>query len=289
MTITAILRLIRLRQWVKNGFVLIPAFFAARILDQALVLDLLGAFLAFSLMASCVYVINDYVDRERDRQHPEKQHRPLASGVVSTRQATVLAVVLGGAALALAVLVQLHVAWLLLLYLGINILYSIWLKHIAIVDISIIASGFLLRIFAGGIAAQVPISRWLIVLTFLLALILALGKRRHEFLTQSEGRQSRPVLDGYNLPFIDLSMVFLAAVTVVAYLMYTISDEVVGRIGSEQLYVTSFFVVLGLLRFLQLALVFNRTASPTRVLLEDRFIQLMLMLWGGVFLYLLYF
>ena len=177
----------------------------------------------------------------------------------------------------------------MLTYLSINILYSLWLKHIAIIDIAIIASGFLLRIFAGGIAAQVPISRWLIVLTFLLAMILALGKRRNEFLAQTDGRQSRPVLDGYNLPFIDLSMVFLAAVTVVAYLMYTISDEVVGRIGSEELYFTTFFVVLGLLRFLQLALVFNRTASPTRVLLEDRFIQLMLLLWGGAFVYLLYF
>ncbi len=289
MTITTILNLIRLRQWIKNAFVFIPAFFAARILDQGLGIDLALNFLAFSLMASGVYVMNDYVDRERDRQHPEKQNRPLASGAVSSQQALLLGITLGSTSLILAAFINPIFAVILLIYLAINFLYSIRLKHIAIIDIAIIASGFLLRIFAGGVVAAVPISSWLIMLTFLLAMILALGKRRNEFLAQAEGQQSRPALDGYNLPFIDLSMVFLAAVTVVAYLMYTMSDEVVMRIGSDQLYFTTFFVILGLLRFLQLALVFNRTASPTKVLLEDRFIQLMLLLWGGAFLYLLYF
>ncbi len=288
MQLQSITASLRIEQWVKNLFVLIPAFFAGRLADSALWGKLLLTFLAFCLMSSCVYIFNDYMDREHDRAHPQKRLRPLASGAINVRQAGLLGLLCLFIALALAGWLG-GILWkLLLLYLLVNVLYSLWLKHIAILDISLLATGFLLRIFAGGEAADVPISNWLIVLTFLLAMLLALGKRRSEFVLQASGQHSRPALAGYNLSFIDTAMMVLSAVTVVAYLMYTISDEVINRIGSASIYFTTFFVVLGILRYLQLAQVYNRTESPSRVLLTDNFIQLVLLCWMAAFGYLLY-
>ena len=281
--------LLRIDQWIKNAFVFVPAFFAARLWEEAILWRVGLAFAAFCLLSSVVYILNDTVDRDRDRQHPQKQKRPIASGAVSLPQALGVAITLLISVITLSWQVG-GALWIVLLaYLGVNILYSFWLKHIALLDISLIALGFLLRIFAGAVVVDIPVSRWLIVLTFLLALLLALGKRRGEFSTQKGEANTRPSLKGYNLVFINQSMVLLAAVTVVAYLMYTISDEVVERIGSEDIYFTTFFVILGLLRYLQLALVYERVESPTRVLFRDRFIQVLLLLWILSFGYLLYF
>ena len=279
---------LRPEQWVKNLFILIPVFFAGQMQEREHWLPLVLALLAFSLMASCVYVLNDYMDRDADRAHPTKKLRPIASGAVNPQQAIFLGLICLIVSILLALAVQLELLWILLAYLLINILYSLRLKHIAIIDITIIASGFLLRIFAGGVVAAVPISTWLIVLTFLLAMLLALGKRRSEFLLPAKQTTTRRALAGYNLSFIDMAMMVLAAVTIVAYLMYTISEEVIERIGSDKIYFTTLFVILGVLRYLQLAQVYNRTASPTKVLLKDHFIQLVLLCWVAAFGYLLY-
>ncbi len=288
MTPRSVLTLIRVEHWVKNFFIFIPAFFAARLFERGVLIQALGGFAAFSLIASGVYVFNDLIDAPSDRQHPEKCRRPIASGAINRTQGIVLCAILllSGAALA----AWLHSSMLLysLLYLLINILYSVSLKHYALIDISLIAIGFLLREFAGAAITGVGMSQWLIVLTFLLALILALAKRRGEYIIATGNNNFRKALEGYNLPFLDAAITVCATVAIVAYLMYCFSPEVTERLRSTQIYFTAFFVILGIMRYLQLTLVFNKTESPTRALLRDPFLQIVLLCWIGAFAWLLY-
>lgn len=281
-------RLIRLEHWVKNLFLFIPAFFAGRLFEPAVLLRACLGFAAFSLIASAVYVLNDLVDAPQDRHHPDKSKRPIASGRVSRRQgiAILAGLLAGGAALAF----YLDAIFLLigLSYFAINVFYSFSLKHIALIDISLIGLGFLLRVFAGGVVTGVAVSHWLIVLTFLLALILGLAKRRGEYVIATEGQSFRKALEGYNLPFLDQCITVCATVAIVAYLMYCFSPEVTERIGSDKIFYTAFFVILGVLRYLQLTLVFEKTESPTRALLRDAFLQVVLLGWIGCFVWLLY-
>ena len=288
MNFSQFLQLIRIEHWVKNLFVFIPAFFAARLFHFQVFQQAFGAFLGFSLVASAVYVLNDLVDAEQDRNHPKKCFRPIAAGLVSPKLAWVFFGVLLVSGLAISSILGYKVLIFSSLYLLQNVAYSFWLKHFAIIDISLIGLGFLLRVFTGGAATGTDVSDWLIVLTFLLALILGLAKRRGEYLVKTGGHSFRRSLEGYNLPFIDVSMVVSATVTIVAYLMYCFSEEVKIRIGSEKVFYTVFFVIIGILRYLQLTLVYNKTESPTRVLLVDRFTQVVLLLWVLSFVWLLY-
>lgn len=283
-----ILTLLRPEHWVKNLFVFIPAFFAARLSEADVLKNTTLGFVAFSLIASAVYVLNDLADAPQDRNHPDKQHRPIASGAVSTRQGIAVLTALLFAGTALAAFLSREMLIFSLLYFIVNVFYSFSLKHIAIIDISLIGLGFLLRVFAGGAVAGVEVSQWLIVLTFLLALILALAKRRGEYLVETKGHAFRKALEGYNLPFLDVGMVVCSTVAIVAYLMYCFSPEVTERIGSDRIFYTAFFVITGVLRYLQLTLVYNKTESPTRALLRDRFLQIVLIGWIGSFAWLLY-
>jgi decaprenyl-phosphate phosphoribosyltransferase len=284
-----LLRLVRIDQWVKNLFVFIPAFFAAR-LDEPMVLAVaVHAFLTFCLVASGVYILNDICDISYDQAHPTKCKRPIASGQVSLKQAWVLNCIFIATGLVSAWTINLFVFGACLSYVALNFAYSLRLKHLALLDVSLIALGFLLRVFAGAAATEVKVSHWLIVMTFLLALILGFAKRRAEYLLATkEGESTRRALEGYNLPFIDAAMVVSATVAVVAYLMYCFSPEVTLRIGSDRIYYTAFFVIMGLFRYLQLTYVYHRTESPTRALLMDRTLQGILLGWVGCFLWLLY-
>ena len=171
-----------------------------------------------------------------------------------------------------------------------NLLYTIWLKKFALIDITIISLGFLIRLFAGGIISDVPISNWMYIMAFLLAMLLALGKRRDDLLIlENEGQEVRKAVKGYNLQFVNVVSVMLSAITVVAYIMYTLSDDVIERVGSPYVYVTSLFVFLGVLRYLQLALVYKNTGSPTKILLKDNPTRLTVLAWLVTFGYLLYF
>lgn len=288
MSARQLVRLIRLEHWVKNLFLFIPAFFAGRLFEPPVLLHAILGFLAFSLIASAVYVLNDLADAPQDRNHPDKSRRPIASGKVSPRQGIALLVLLLGAGGVLALNLGYPFLLIGLLYFIINVFYSFYLKHIAIIDISLIGLGFLLRVFAGGAVTGVAVSQWLIVLTFLLALILGLAKRRGEYLVATEGQNFRKALEGYNLPFLDLSITVCSTVAIVAYLMYCFSPEVTERIGSDKIFYTAFFVILGILRYLQLTLVFEKTESPTRALLRDGFLQILLLGWIGAFAWLLY-
>jgi 4-hydroxybenzoate polyprenyltransferase len=288
MTFRQFVHLIRVEHWVKNLFLFLPAFFGAR-LGEALIFErTFAGFITFSLIASSVYVLNDTVDAPHDRQHPDKCKRPVASGVVSTLQAMIIMGLLLAAGTGVIAWLSPDALLYCALYFVINVAYTLSLKHFAIIDISLISMGFILRVLAGGAVAGVAVSNWLQVLTFLLALILGLAKRRGEYIVAMGETNFRRSLEGYNLPFLDMAMVVCSTVSVVAYLMYCFSPEVIDRIGSNNIFYTAFFVIVGILRYLQLTLVFNKTESPTRALLRDRYLQLILLGWIACFVWLLY-
>lgn len=282
------IKTLRPHQWIKNLFVLVPAFFAGRIGAIAESPRIALTFAAFCLVASAAYLLNDILDRENDRHHEIKRERPIAAGKVTVGAAIVMMAVLLTAAAGAAFLADLRVLYVIGGYFVLNVLYSTVLKQVALIDISIIAFGFILRIIAGGLAAEVPVSKWLILMTFLLACCLALGKRRDDLLLDVEDNALRPALRGYTIPFIDTALIVLAGTTIVCYIMYTVSEEVVQRLNSDNVYLTSGFVIIGVLRFLQIAIVEQKSGSPTLILLKDTMMQAMIGLWLLSFLFILY-
>jgi 4-hydroxybenzoate polyprenyltransferase len=288
-TIGQILHLIRVRQWVKNIILFVPLFFAAELGNISSLTNVFIAFLAFCFVASSVYVLNDIRDLEKDRLHPEKKNRPIASGAISKKTAIIILIIFLVAGLGISIFTTPWVTRLLLIYVGINLLYSFGLKELALVDVSIIAAGFLIRILTGGLAADVPSSKWLLLLSFLLALFIAFAKRRDDLIILKQTNVSmRESLKGYTLPFVDGIIAFLSAVVAVLYCMYTISDEVIQRIDNEYIFLSAIPVVLGMIRYLQVTMVFEKSGSPVKILSSDRFIQLMILIWVGFFGILLY-
>lgn len=286
---TAYVRLARPHQYLKNVFVLAPLFFGGRLTDLTVLLHSLAMAVAFCLAASTVYVFNDIKDVEADRNHPTKRKRPLAAGLVSRGQARVFGFILGGSCLALAaVSFNGRATTTLLLYIALNLTYSLWLKKLAIVDITCIAIGFVLRVWAGGQAAEVPVSMWLVLMTFLLALFIALSKRRDDLLLAAQEIKTRQAINGYNLEFISLSMTVMAAVVIVSYILYTVNPAVEAKHHSQGLYLTTFWVILGLLRYMQITFVEQRTGSPTSVFAKDLFLQTIGAGWVVSFLLILY-
>ncbi len=283
-------KLLRVSHWVKNLFIFLPLFFSGNILtDVNGFLQVSLGFVLFSLIASSIYMINDLKDIESDRLHPEKKNRPFASGKVPIKTGILLSSILFIGSITAAYLINLYFAGVLVFYFAMNIAYSMGLKHVAIIDISIIAIGFLLRVIAGGLLAEVFISHWIIIMTFLLALLLGLAKRRDDVLLFNQsGQKMRKSVDGYNLEFINATMVIMAAVVIVAYIMYTISEEVIQHFHTPYLYATSLFVILGIIRYLQITFVKNKSGNPTQILLKDRFIQLVLMGWIVTFFLIIY-
>lgn len=289
-----ILKLIRPHQWLKNVFVLIPMFFGGSLLDPEDIRASLLTFLAYSFVASSVYCFNDINDVEADRRHPVKCKRPLASGAVSMGTAWMLmALMFILAALMTALLGDrghiLKVGGVLLFYYILNICYCAKLKQYAIVDVCIVAFGFVLRVLAGGFATDITLSKWLVLMTFLLTLFLSFAKRRDDVLRMNEtGEPPRKNTIRYNLTFINQAITITASVTLVCYIMYTVSPEVVARLGSDLLYLTSVFVLLGLLRYMQITVVDKKSGDPTKIMLRDRFTQLVVVLWALTFLILIY-
>lgn len=220
---------------------------------------------------------------------PKKKDRPLASGAIVPRVAFIWMGLLVAAATILIAWVSLQALALLLFYLVLNAAYSVWLKHVPIVDIVAISSGFVIRLLVGSAVTEVVLSHWIIVMTFLLALFLSLAKRRDDVLIfLSTEQKTRKAVDGYNLAFLNQAITMTASVVVLAYVLWSISPEVAGRLKSENLYLTSIFVVLGVLRYMQIAFVEEKSGNPSKVLLKDRFIQLVLLGWLGSFVWILY-
>jgi len=282
--------LIRYHQYVKNLFIFLPLFFVGQFSNLDLLLNDIIAFVAFSFAASSVYILNDFLDIEEDKKHPRKKLRPLASGLVSKRSAFLIMGLMFFTAIIIIGMLSLKACFVLLAYVILNLGYCFYLKHIPIVDISIIATGFILRLFIGSIVTDVPLSNWIVIMTFLLALFLALAKRRDDVLLfMKTGTKMRKVIDGYNIQFIDNSMTIMASVIIVSYILYTTSVKVMERVQSEYLYLTSLFVLLGVLRYLQISIVENNSGSPTKIMLKDKFIVLTLLGWALSFVFIIYF
>lgn len=294
MAILSLIKLLRINQWLKNFFIFAPLFFAFKFSDTVAIINLVYAFAGFSFMASSVYIINDWFDIESDKLHPVKKNRPLASGAIKKSQALVTLIILVVASLSIYLFVlKSNLATILLIgYFLMNIAYSLKLKQYAIVDVTIVAIGFVIRLFIGGIVAHIHLSYWIIILTFLLALLLVLGKRRNDItILEETGKKMRKSLSGYNAEFLNAIIIIDVAVIIISYIMYTISPAVVERNG-EYLYLTSIFVILGLFRYLQVLFVYKKGDSPTKLVTSDRFIQADVILWGisfiGVYLYKVY-
>ena len=289
MKLSKIIQLMRPHQYVKNLFIFLPLFFALKITDIHLLSNSLIAFIAFSLTASAVYILNDYHDIDEDREHPSKRDRPLASGAISKQQGIGIMLVLFGIGFLLMSILSIKAAIILIIYVVMNILYSLWLKHIAILDIIIISIGFVLRLFIGSSVTHIELSMWIVIMTFLLALFMALAKRRDDILIYLDtGKKMRKVIDGYNLQFLDTAMSIMASVVIVAYVIYTSSPEVVDRVDSHYLYLTSLFVIIGIMRYLQIAFVLQNSGSPTKIVLRDRFMQFTIVGWIITFAWILY-
>lgn len=294
-----IIRLVRPKQWLKNVFVLIPVFFGGRLSDVHDLLATAFAFVAFSFAASSIYCFNDIIDADADRRHPVKCSRPVARGAVTMRQAYVLmaqmillalCVVLCGRYLSVFTPSQaLRVGGVIAGYWLLNLAYCAWLKKYAIVDVSVIAFGFVLRVLAGGFATDIIPSRWLVLMTFLLTLFLSLAKRRDDVLRMNAtGEAPRTNTIRYNLTFINQAITITASITTVCYIMYTVSPEVIARFQTEYLYLTTCFVILGLLRYIQITVVDEQSGDPTKIMLRDRFMQAVVVLWAISFAIIIY-
>lgn len=289
-----LLKLIRPHQWLKNVFVMIPLFFGGSLLDPSDIRASVVTFFAFSFIASSVYCFNDIIDVEADRRHPVKCKRPIASGAISVRSAWALMALMFLLSVGTVCLLDtyshvINVGLVILIYYILNILYCSKLKQYAIVDVCIIAFGFVLRVLAGGFATDISLSKWLVLMTFLLTLFLSFAKRRDDVLRMNEtGEPPRKNTIRYNLTFINQAITITASVTLVCYIMYTVSPEVVNRFHSDLLYLTSVFVLLGLLRYIQITVVDKRSGDPTKMMLRDRFTQCVVLLWALTFLVLIY-
>lgn len=284
-----IIHLIRPKDWAKNLFLFVPLFFAGRLFEMEAIKELFLGFLCFCAIASSVYIINDYRDMEFDKLHPEKSKRPLASGKVSKTSAVILALLLIIAGFTGAWLIRDKFMFVLAIYFLLNLAYSFGLKNLPIVDIVIIAIGFVLRIKAGAVIAKVGLTEWLTIMVFLLALFMALAKRRDDVLLKNEsGMDMRKAVKGYNLQFINVGISLISSIIIVSYIMYTMSTEVQERIGTYRIYYTALFVIMGLFRYLQLIYVNEQSQSPTKILYKDRFIQVCLILWMVCFYVILY-
>ncbi len=283
------IKLIRPKDWVKNLFLFIPVFFAGQFFNVEILLNLFAGIICFSLVASSIYIINDYRDIEDDKIHPIKKMRPLASGTVTKFSALFVAAVFLIIGFSAAWFVRDKFMFVLGIYFVLNLCYSFGLKNIPILDIIIIAIGFVLRIKAGSIIAKIPLSEWLIIMVFLLALFMAIAKRRDDVLLKlSSGTDMRKAVKGYNLDFINTALSLNCAVIIIAYFMYATSPETVNRLQTYRLYYTCLFVLAGILRYLQIIYVQADSQSPTKILYKDRFIQVTILLWIISFYLILY-
>lgn len=288
-----ILRLTRPKQWIKNFFVFIPMFFGGELFNINSIELVTLTFFAYSFVASSIYCYNDIVDVDADRNHPVKCHRPIASGTLSIRMGYTLMIamfVLGiGVALLLPPEVMSNVMAVIVFYYVLNLAYCSKLKQYAILDVCIVAFGFVLRILAGGFACELPLSNWIVIMTFLLTLFMSFAKRRDDVLRMNEtGEAPRKNTVRYNLTFINQAITITASVTLVCYIMYCVSPEVVERFQTPYLYLTFVFVLIGLLRYIQIAVVDQKSGDPTKIILRDHFSQVIVVAWLLTFLFMIY-
>lgn len=272
--------LIRPTHWIKNGFVVAPLLFSQQYKDPAQCVKILLAVVSFCAVSSAIYVFNDWRDRQEDRLHPQKKHRPLASGVITGREVMLLCAVL--------ILVSMLSGWYLggtfllmvLLYLVINTAYSLGVKHIAILDVMTIAGGFVLRILAGSCAISVPPSHWLVLCTIMISMFLGFTKRRAELVAmESSGALTRKVLADYSVAFLDQVISMVTGATIICYALYTVDTRTLDVFGTRALLLTVPSVMYGLFRYIYLIYHLEKGQDPTSVLYRDIPTLINLLIW----------
>ena len=266
----ALIQQLRPRQWTKNVAVLAPLLFAKSVFVGDLALRAVVATAAFSAVASGIYILNDWLDRDKDRLHPEKKLRPIAAGLIKAPVAFTMLTALWIVGFGAALWVRSEFALVPAGYAVMQVLYSTWLKHHVILDVLLIAIGFVLRVVAGGVAIDVPVSNWLYLCTLLLALFLGFAKRRHELSSLAgDAGAHRSNLSEYSLPMLDQFIAVTAASCILAYGLYTVSPDTVKHVGTDDLKFTVPFVIYGFFRYLFLMHRRNMGGSPEKVLLSD--------------------
>ncbi|TFG89603.1 MAG: decaprenyl-phosphate phosphoribosyltransferase [Syntrophobacterales bacterium] len=280
-TVFLLFRALRPHQWIKNGFILLPVIFAQPVLDPFNLLIGIQAVAVFCGLTGAVYLLNDYMDREEDRHHPFKRQRPLASGLISPRLALGTAVSLLLISLAGGFYVGRGFFLVLLIYLGVQILYNLWLRDVVILDVFCVAAGFFLRVIAGAVVVSVPMSRWLIICTILIAMFLILSKRRYEVIVlgKIEGEKHRKVLSQYSAHLLDQMIGVTTAGVLLSYLLYCTSPETVQKLRTENMIYTFPFVLYGIFRYLYLIYQKREGGSPERIILSDRPLLASVLLW----------
>ena len=286
--LTALIKTMRPRQWIKNGFIFAALIFDQQLLNLRPLMDTVIGFVLLSLGASAVYLINDIADLEQDRQHPVKRHRPLASGKLPVSIAGIAAALSFVIAVGCGFALNVKFGMILLSYIVLNFLYSFWLKHVPIIDVLVVASGFVLRVASGVTLITVQrFSPWLYMCTTLLALFIGFGKRRAEMVLLAENANShRRVLDGYTIPFLDQLIVIVSGTTIVAYSLYTFSAE--NLPDNNLMMLTIPFVVYGIFRYLHLVNVQNAGGAAEELVLTDRPLLATVFLWGITAVAILY-
>lgn len=269
MMLSDVIKLIRVKQWIKNAFVLIPLFFSLKFTELSFCLSALFAFFIFCFASSFVYVLNDIMDREKDKLHPKKKYRPLAFGALSVSFACLLLAVLF--IIILFFLLMLNdekIFFIVCLYLGMNILYSVKVKHLVLADVFVIALGFILRVYAGAYAIDVPVSSFLFMTTFFLSLFLAFSKRKSELC--KSGEKTRSVLKNYSSEIINQYIIISAGLTILCYSLYTLEPHTIERFGTNRLIYSVFFVTYGIFRYMYLLNFLEEIEDPTEAIYTDK-------------------
>ncbi len=281
---------LRPKQWIKNLFIFLPLIFGKMLFVFPANLKAVSAFCLFSIIASVGYLLNDIIDAEKDRLHPTKNQRPIASNKISIRQACFAAVILFAISLPLSFLLDAKFGFLIIIYFTFNLIYAKVLKNAVIIDVFCLGAFFLLRVMAGGIIANVELSHWILFMTGLLALFLGFIKRRQEVkIFDEKGTLHRRVLERYGIYFIDQMIAVVTSSIVVVYILYTVDSYTVKSFGTRHLIYSIPFVYYGIFRYLYLIYQHNEDGDPTNVLFSDRKMQINLVLWVSVCIGVIYF
>jgi 4-hydroxybenzoate polyprenyltransferase len=287
---TQIIKLIRIPQWIKNLFVFVPLVFSLNLFNTGYLLISIQAFIAFCLTSSIVYIVNDITDAEADRAHPKKKNRPIASGKISPRQGGLIALAFGLAVAALCINLNFTFVLLLILFFLINVLYSLKLKHVVLLDIFSIAAGFLIRVLAGAVVISVAVSSWLILTTMFISLFLAVMKRHSELEIVENGSNSdtRKVLAFYSLNFADQLATVAAAGVIICYALYTVSERTITVFKTENLIYTTPFVVFGIFRYMYLVYMNKEGENTSQMLITDLQLIITVLLYMAVTMLIIY-
>jgi 4-hydroxybenzoate polyprenyltransferase len=289
MIIKNLLISMRPKQWVKNGFIFFPMIFSLHMFQPAFIKRSLLAFLLFSLITGAIYIFNDVLDREKDRLHPEKKKRPIAAGRLSITSACIFAASLLAGVLAICATVNMEFFYISLFYALLNVSYSLFLKSMVIIDIMVIALGFVLRVMVGAAVNQIVLYPWILIITFLLAIFLALIKRRQELLKMQNldsQKVTRKTLLIYNVNLLDQMISISTATTLISYIMYVLSPDIQQKFHTTKLFYTIPFVIFGIFRYLFLSYAKGEGESPSEIIYTDLPFSLNILLWLGVFILL---